>query len=343
MYKGSSLLFFNNIKDVLLCTDYVAEESLRFLITNLASRHVPKGNVSLKSLFGIVREKGTVSVLSFDFDKIPLDQSETFLKNFLDKTGLSIKQIGVVHTGNGIHIYIPVTDELSVEDFSFLQDKYYQIIYKTVADGAGLKPEQRDHKGLKHWSAMGRVPLTHNTKNINGALVTKKVYPLNVPNEPTLTWNQLYSLLLQTKIDIALVIQSRKIQSLTKDQDRFVRENWKETPLIECDVVRYCIEKPNEVKEPLWFDLLRILKDDPHGKTLAHKISERYDDYDKDKTEIKYESAQKYTSPTCGQMDTLYKRCHSCKHYKSKYIYRPAQLLSQEKWSIVLKSQFKKD
>ena len=321
----------------------MGEESLRFLLTNLSPRYIPSGKVTLKNLFSVVREKGTVSVLAFDFDKIPLNKSKLFLDSFLMATTLSLSEIGVVHTGNGLHIYIPVNDSLNIEDFSYLQEKYYEIIYKRIALVAGLTKEQRDTKGLKYWSSMGRVPLTSNTKVIFGQTVTTRVYPLNVPNNPKMSWAQLYTILMRTDINIRQVVESRKIKLIgTTEAQDFSREDWKDTPLKECDVVKYCLTNPNDVPEPMWFDVIRILKEDPHGLKLVHKISERYDGYDSDETEKKYQLADRYAPPSCAQMHVAYNKCHSCKHYRSTLIYRPTHLLSQKKWSIVINNKFRK-
>ena len=342
-YKKANILSFKSIHELLSNTSYLGEESLRFFLTNLSPRHIPKGVVTLKALFDVVRDKGTISVLSFDFDRIPLNKSKDFLELFLNATSLSLSQVAVVHTGNGLHIYVPVTDRLEIESFSYLQERYYSIIYKRIGSGMHLSQEQFDDKGLKHWSAMGRVPLTSNTKKIDGEIKTTKVYVLNVPSAPEISWGKLYSILMCTDINIQQVVESRKIKTIARNKAGvYSREDWKDTPLKGCDLIQYCLTNPNDVSEPMWFDVIRILKEDPHGEKLVHKISERYDGYDAEETDKKYKLASKYTPPTCAQMHKDYNRCHTCKHYNSKFIFRPTHLFSQTKWAIVINNKFRK-
>ena len=327
---------------MLLCPTYDGEESLRFLLVSMPPKSIPDNITSLKKdVFEPAHRLGTFNLLSFDFDHVPLVQAADVLNELVKTLGINVTQVGAVHTGNGLHIHIPVTDTLTVEEYTHIQMLFYTKVYNKIAKKLQLKEEQKDPNGLRTWNKMGRVPFTHNTKKIDGKFVTTKVYPLNVPQAPEHSWSKLFSLLLGTEINVHHINQAKKIAD-TKDQEHFNREDWKKTPLFECEAIHHCIKHPQDVSEPLWFDMMRILNHDPHGRKLIHAISERHKDYDPDETDRKYETAKNYSSPACNYMHQTHAKCELCKHYQSKYIRNPAELLAKTKWDSMIGIGFKK-
>ena len=225
----------------------------------------------------------------------------------------------IVYSGNGLHVYWVLTEELQPDEWRPLAEAMKQ---------ASIKEEFKIDAGLTANSALVLRPVgTHNPKNGNKVKLLVDASPIEV------------STLIQK---LSYYYNPRKIPSQEHTTDSTLLENLsvkQEFPpavgsvvASKCKQIEWAIENQDEVDEPLWYDLIGVATFCVDPEKTAIQWSQNYSKFSRESTIEKLihwkESA---TGPTtCSKFDT--DRPGGCKGciYKGK-IGSPARLGVQYK------------
>ena len=218
----------------------------------------------------------------------------------------------MVNSGRGIHVYWVLSEAVPTDDWLPVALKLKQLCADNnfLADPAVTADAAR----------VLRVPTTHN-------------YKPEVPAEvdfvgthlPTLVDFDLFSRLLGNdpipvptkKLDGANAVMNA---ALSNREYRFKDILRKTSQGEGCAHIANAFTNPNEVSEPIWRGVLSILKACSDGtREKAHKLSERYDGYDPEETDAKWDNLTSDKRYTCARFEEILpETCLQCPN-RGKY------------------------
>ena len=260
-------------------------------------------------------------VIAFDIDGIELDKIDNYPPLIAQALGLDLSKCGLVYSGNGIHLYIklksPISDRVYFEKAKAGYNSLCKKINETLAQ-AGLSGST----DTTAWdsSRVLRLPFTRNVKTKDGIEVIRDVKLINGKMEA---------------IDYDLPLE----EAPKNDKVNFLQGNTFPSPDIktiskECEFIKWCTEKPNEVHEPDMYAFFSILGHSNEGRSYALDFAEKnfsspsIDACDK---EAKLHQAITVTGPrTCAGIVDLkgLDLCKNCKHYNK--ITSPIQIKGED-------------
>ena len=336
---------FNDIHKVVSCQSTEGLTNIRFTLAKYPREAVKEAiadGIKLKQLFQILRKVGTINVLGIEVDKLNHDEALEIVNQIPALAYVKITQFIALHSGNGLHLYFPLSDSLTLDDYDHFQRVFYPKIYDKLAKKLKLERKHHDPGGLKSWASLGRVPNTINEKKNKANQITKReVLPLNVPPPDDYpTWEELTGNILGHPISLKGAILREKVASIEKQRDQEGEEETPKTPLVNCNFITHCVKNSSSITEPQWFSMMRILNNAPNGKLLADYLSKDHPNYSYDEMLDKFEHARPYKAISCGQVHKQFPECKNCPHWRK--IQSPAQLLSDNKWLPAKEVNFRK-
>ncbi len=218
----------------------------------------------------------------------------------------------MVNSGRGIHVYWVLSEAVPTDDWLPVALKLKQL----CADNSFLA----DPAVTADAARVLRVPTTHN-------------YKPEVPAEvdfvgthlPTLVDFDLFSRLLGNdpipvptkKLDGANAVMNA---ALSNREYRFKDILRKTSQGEGCAHIANAFTNPNEVSEPIWRGVLSVLKACSDGtREKAHKLSERYDGYDPEETDAKWDNLTSDKRYTCARFEEILpETCLQCPN-RGKY------------------------
>jgi hypothetical protein len=218
----------------------------------------------------------------------------------------------MVNSGRGIHVYWVLSEAVPTDDWLPVALKLKQLCADNnfLADPAVTADAAR----------VLRVPTTHN-------------YKPEVPAEvdfvgthlPTLVDFDIFSRLLGNdpipvptkKLDGANAVMNA---ALSNREYRFKDILRKTSQGEGCAHIANAFTNPNEVSEPIWRGVLSVLKACSDGtREKAHKLSERYDGYDPEETDAKWDNLTSDKRYTCARFEEILpETCLQCPN-RGKY------------------------
>jgi hypothetical protein len=234
------------------------------------------------------------------------------LGNFVEE--LSLPKPMIVHSGNGLHVYWVLTEELDPEDWKPLAEAM-----KQAAISKGFEIDA----GLTANSALVLRPVgTHNPKNGNEV----KLLVDSEPVDPqTLTDKLSYYFRAAPAASIDRTRENSLLDNLA------VRQEF--PPAVgsvvasKCKQIGWAIDHQDEVDEPLWYDLIGVAAHCVDPETTAIEWSKGHPSYDEKSTIQKLTHWKESTTgpTTCQKFETDRPNgCRGCK-YKGK-VGSPARL-----------------
>lgn len=333
---------FKSLSEVFNCHNYYHNVNLRFSLATYPPKTVDKANklpYLTSTLYKEFHRTGKTNILGIEFDNLTISESSDFVNLFCRISGLSLRNLFVMYSGNGLHFYIPTADSLSIEDYDILQKELYGRLYDRLCLKAKIPVKNRDMPGLRWWSSMGRIPLTINEKRdkTSGKTTRNEVLVLNAgEDESPWSWAELIRLLTGTKINIPGLVSRHKVSLVGEDKDNETLT----TPLATCDFIRQTIKQVNNVKEPQLFNAFRILANDSNGEKLALHVTKYRTNWETETALDKYQRAKKYRNVTCSHINATHKNvCPGCPHFRK--IIKPAQLITDNKWQAARDLRFR--
>lgn len=246
-------------------------------------------------------------VIAFDIDGVDTNNLDAYPPVICDALGVSPNDCGIIYSGNGIHIYIKLVSAIS--------DRNY---FKEAKEGYG-KLVEAINQALKRANLEGdtdrtawdssrvlRVPFTRNVKFKDGKETTKEVILKNGK---------------MRAIEYKLPV----IEKVKEDSSHFMKGGTFPSPDIktickECDFMKLCTEKPEQVHEPDMYAYFSILGHSIEGRRYALDFADKnfsspsIDACDK---EAKMHQAVTVSGPrTCAGIAALRGAsiCSNCKH-----------------------------
>jgi hypothetical protein len=235
----------------------------------------------------------------------------TALKAFCEATGLPLPSL-MVHSGNGIHVYWPLTEAVSVADWEPLAE--------------ALKQAAKDH-GLKADLACTadacrvlRPPLTYNYKEPENPKLVKLLYS----NGCTFDFASLSAILGKTP---ALSDLPSYMKSVPASFHEFTggsgaggfKDACFSTITEHCSVVKHILDTQGaEQSEPEWSATLQLLKHCEDGALWVHQVSSGHPGYIAEDTDRKWQiKVDNDAGPTLCKTFELYHsaKCLTCPFY----------------------------
>jgi putative DNA primase/helicase len=243
-------------------------------------------------------------IIPIDIDDVDQSRIDEYVTLILRELDLNRDDVGIVYSGNGIHILIWI-------DLPFSKVEYfdeYRTYYKAICGRINQAMYMYGLQGQADPVVFGRgrllrLPYTKNIKN--GA--EKDCIVINANMKPvTVEWEKW--------ADIPVVpeggyIHPNAVKRLPPPDNKGVLEG--------CDFIKWASENQDRVNEPQWYAMLSIVSRLDDGRHLGHEFSKLHPNYNKDKTDLKITQAMEAAGPrTCDNINTLWDGCGTCANYQ---------------------------
>lgn len=271
-------------------------------------------------------------VLPIDVDGIDKGTEQKIVDVICEELGLPKEKLGIVFSGNGVHILIGLKNPILDVTYLRVNKPYYRALcgrINTALFQAGLKGSA--DPVVFSESRLLRMPFTDNVKkgkaNTKCTLINGYIEPLDVD--------------LFTLSDIPQVGEGEHIHPRaygrmpTPDTDAV---------LSQCGFLKHCKETDKHehdggVNEPMWYAMLSIVGRLENGEKLALEYSEpkgmkhsKYISGSEEnalRVENKLKHALEASGPrTCQNISSMWEGCKSCPHFGK--ITSPIQIVSED-------------
>lgn len=237
------------------------------------------------------------NVIPFDIDDVDFSDTQEVLDVFCNTLLLDKSKLGVIHTGNGLHIFVEVTP--------FTDKNFFELNRAAYSAVCSLVQKELENNALKGSVDINFFAPTRTTR-VPGS-INDKTYKGGSRKPVQLVQGTLE---LQ-EFDLS------SFKSFADLQDDAKRQYGKIdlVSVLECPFLVHCKENAAEIKEPEWHAMLGVLSFLPDGQALCHEYSKLHPRYRPDETERKILSCAKMTGPrTCSNIATLFDGCRECQH-----------------------------
>lgn len=259
-------------------------------------------------------------VLPIDIDGIVHGTEAQIVTAVCEELGLPEDKIGVVYSGNGIHILIGLKNPITEESYLRVNKPYYRALcgrINTALFAAGL--QGKADPVVFSPARLLRMPFTENRKEDklrrNCTLVCGNLVPLDV---------DLFSLADLPSIDEGEHIHPKALARLPKPDAEAVQSK--------CSFLKHCRETEEGITEPEWYAMLSIVGRLEGGDKLIHNEygpkGRKHPKYHPDLWNEKLAHALEASGPrTCSNISFMHDGCKSCP-YNGK-ITSPIQLIGE--------------
>ena len=256
------------------------------------------------------REFAATSTIAFDFDDISAKYFDDYIPVICTVLGVDQKKVGIVSSGNGIHILVELKKPITDKAFFKENKTFYKALctkLNKALENAGL-PGKTDPTIFEPRRIL-RLPGTVNRKPDKPEKPCKLIQPIKAAQDLNLQF--LSGLPKLTKTDH---IDPRLMKKHPRVDAKAVMSG--------CKFLEYCKDNPNQISEPQWYAALSItsrLNDstDQDGFYWSHELSKGYKGYDPDETDEKVTQALESSGPrTCDSITQLWDGCGGCPHFQ---------------------------
>lgn len=257
------------------------------------------------------------TILPIDIDGIVPDTEAQVVDVTLKELGLLRKDVGIVHSGNGVHILIGLATPITDVNFFKTNRVYYRALCGRINQalytaGVAGNADPSVFSGAR----LLRLPFTKNKKQ-------------GKPDRDCLLVNRTINFL---DVDLISLSQLPELHEGDHIHPRaFTRFPDPDTKAVQegCSFLQYCYNKQEEVNEPQWYAMLSIIGRLEDGAKLVHSYSENYSNYNADATDFKLEHSLEASGPrTCENIGNMYEGCKECPHYRK--ITSPIQIIGED-------------
>lgn len=252
--------------------------------------------------------------IQFDIDNIELVGEEDALERaaFVAKQaalslGINYEELGVIFSGHGVQIFVLLDRPIQSKEYYDSTRDHYHFLASKIQDHLD-KNNIKGHVDSSVWDA-ARIMRLPDTENVKKGKPVRFARVVNASIKP------------QSIDIISLCGPDFKIQTKEVIKDAFLKDYPlpdSEAVLSGCDFIKFCREKPNEVREPQWYAMLGITARLENGHAISHEYSKGHKDYDSASTDSKIEQALESSGPrTCKNIATMWDGCRSCPHWEA--------------------------
>ena len=237
------------------------------------------------------------NVIPFDIDGVDLGDVQEVLDVFCNTLLLDKNKLGVIHTGNGLHIFVEVPP--------FKDKTYFELNRQSYSTVCSLVQKELQNNALQGTVDTNFFAPTRTTR-VPGSI-----------NDKTHKGGE--------RKPVKLIQSTLELQDFSLDGFKSFgdfQEDAKRTygkidvaSVLECPFLVHCKENAASIIEPEWHAMLGILSFLPDGQDLCHEYSRLHPKYRPDETERKILSCAKMTGPrTCANIATMFDGCRTCLH-----------------------------
>lgn len=247
------------------------------------------------------RQFKSQDVIAFDIDNIDTSRQGEYVHFFEKAIGVSRSQMAITFSGHGLHFIIglktPFTD---VKFFNDMRPFYYALCAKLTHEmnGSGL-PGNFDNQMLQAGRTL-RLPNTENRKKDRPPVRAQLINAIIEPQD----------------FDIKKLSGMPEVDEKDEVAEHEYGNPDTETILKECQFIRYCSVRPEEVNEPQWYALLTVTAKLKNGVKISHDISAKSARYSAAETDLKLNHATAAKPRTCENINQLWGQCHYCPHFE---------------------------
>lgn len=248
------------------------------------------------------REFKDQRVIVFDLDQTDYEKTDEYISIVSTIVGLPKEDLGVLKSGNGLHIIIALKNRIQTPAFF----KTHRIQYKTICKNIekacknqGLALKEVDPTVFDARRIL-RLPLTVNRKvdkeDTQCTVYQDSIRPVDfdlikVSGVPLVTKKE--------------QINSELIKKYPKTDNEEIFKS--------CGFLKWAKEKPNDLTEPQWYAALSITARLENGHEISHDISKGHRSYTLEETNDKIEQAIESSGPrTCSSISNIFNGCTSC-------------------------------
>lgn len=246
-------------------------------------------------------------MIPFDLDGIDCDRLPDYVHIISGVLNVPKNKLGVVATGNGLHVLLHLTVPFIDKDFFDRYRAAYKLLCTRMnkrIEEAGLLQPPKGALDTSVFSA-ARILRLPNTLNIKKDKGEKRSALLNI-GEPV-HW-EFSKLLGYEEPDYDQCVSPLLLPSLPPpDTDAVLRD---------CSFIAHCRDNQEQIHEPEWYAMLSIVGRLDGGEKLAQEFSKNHPSYDEYETIIKLDHAMASSGPrTCENISNMWDGCTSCKHF----------------------------
>lgn len=246
---------------------------------------------------------GSVGVIVNSIHPIdaPSLRYEPVIRNAL---GLEVSDYGLIATGYGIQVIIPIADAITDKNFFKQNQPHYKICADKLSDAlaAAKLPGHVDLTAFES-NRLHRMPGTINRK---AGRADRQAFMLKPVPEKSSTWNIAKCSGLPTLVE-ADSLPIKQISRLKVDT----------VEVQKCNFLQWAKANQNAVTEPQWYAMLSVVSRLDDTGALAHEYSKEYKGYKPNEVDRKVEYAKTIAGPrTCDNINNLWGGCSECPFYR---------------------------
>ena len=268
-----------------------------------------------------LEEKGrkfiSQDVLPIDIDGMNPEEAEQVADCVLKELDLDREKVGIVASGNGVHLLIGLTRP--IEDVSYF--KSHRVYYRALCGRINTSLFQNGLRGSADPSVFSaarllRLPLTINKKKSKEDSECRLLQPTITPIDV-----DLISLSELPRLQEGDHIHPRAFTRFPDPDTKAVQEG--------CSFLQHCYNKQEEITEPEWYAMISIIGRLENGDQLVHQYSEQHELYSAQNTDEKLSHALEAAGPrTCENISSYHDGCRECPHFNK--ITSPIQIVGED-------------
>jgi P4 family phage/plasmid primase-like protien len=260
-------------------------------------------------------------VIPIDIDGIDKGSEDRVVQVVCAELGLNVEDLGIVYSGNGVHILIGLASPITSATYINQNKVYYKALCGRVNQAlfnAGM-PGKADTTAFSVARIL-RLPFTKNIKKDKGEtecrLIRRNMKPIDT---------DLYRLADMQAVMEGEHIHPKAYARLPLPDSKAVQEG--------CSFLMHCRTTEEAITEPEWYAMLSIVGRLEHGDKLIHKEygpkGNKHIMYSPEAWDEKLKHALEASGPrTCANISMMHEGCQRCPHFNK--ITSPIQIVGEE-------------
>lgn len=262
------------------------------------------------------REFLSQEIIPIDIDGIEAGTEGEVVDCVCQVLNLPKDKLGIVYSGNGVHILIRLT--YAFDNPAFFKSN--RVYYKAMCGRINHALFNEGISGQADPSVFSparllRLPNTINkkkNKKTQCVLVNGSIEPLNV---------DLVSLADLPRVGEGDHVSPNAFKLFPKLDAAEIQDG--------CEFLKHCKKNQEEITEPEWYAMISLVGRLPNGDQLVHEYSKFYSGYSSEATDMKLEHALESAGPrTCDNISTMFDGCKNCTYWGK--ITSPIQIVGKD-------------
>lgn len=260
-------------------------------------------------------------VIPLDIDGIERGSEAVVVATVCKELGLDSGKVGIVYSGNGVHILIGLKNPIMDASYLRAMKPYYRALCGRINHALFDEGIQGKADPVVFSEArLLRMPFTENRKegktSVPCVLINGNIEPLDI---------DLHTLADMPALDEGEHIHPKALARLPKPDTKAVQEG--------CAFLKHCKESEEPITEPEWYAMLSIVGRLDNGETLIHTDygpkGRKHLKYHAETWDSKLKHALEASGPrTCANISDMYEGCKTCP-YNGK-ITSPIQIVGTD-------------